>query len=100
MPDGNVLIWFAFRIEKRNYRRVHPVDATVLCEIAKFALPDLAGRNGSPEITNEILGMVGGIDDAVVLTQQFFPRVFRDTAKLIVHIINDSALVGDRYNRR
>ena len=44
--------------------------------------------------------MIAGIDNAVVLAQQFFPRVFRDTAKLVIDEIDDSRLIGDRHDRR
>ena len=99
MPDSDVLIGFAFGIKKRNYRRIHPINTAVLRAIAKFAFPDLAGGDRGPQIANELLRVITGVDNAVVLTQQFFPRVFRDATKLVVDVINDSALIGDRDNR-
>ena len=72
MPDGYVLIRFAFGIEKGDDGRVHPVNASIFRTIAKLTLPDLAGSDRSPEFAYEFLGVITGIDDAVVLTQQLF----------------------------
>lgn len=66
----------------------------------QLAFPDLTSRYGGPQIAYEILGMVTGVDDAMVLTQQLFSRIFRDAAKLIVDVVNDSALISNRHNRR
>ena len=72
MANGHVLVRFAFGIKKRNYRRVHPVDAAVLRAIAKLTLPDSAATDRGPKIADELFRVITRIDDAVILTQQFF----------------------------
>src|SRR5216683_3696404 len=100
MSDGYVLIGLAVRIKKRDYRRVHPIDALIFGEIPQLALPYLASGDRSPQIPYEFFGLITRVDDAVVLAEQFFPRVFRNAAELVVHVVNDATLIGDRYNRR
>jgi hypothetical protein len=52
--DGDVLIRLPAHVEERHDRRVHPVEVAILGAIAKFAMPDLAVGNGSPEFTDEL----------------------------------------------
>ena len=40
-------------------------------------------------------GMKAGIDDAMILAEQFLARVFRDRAELVVHVGDLSLRVGD-----
>ncbi len=98
--DRDVLVGFSFGVEKRNYRRVDPIVTAVLGAILDLATPYFAARDRRPEISDELFGMVRGIDDAVVLAEQFFAGVFRDLAKLVVDVIDDAALIGDRDDRR
>ena len=98
MPDGDVLVGLAFRIEKRNDSRIDPINTPIAGTIAKFPLPNLTAGNRYPQIAYEIFWVKTGIDNAVVLAQQLLTWVFRDTAKLIIDESNDSALVGNRYN--
>ena len=44
--------------------------------------------------------MVGGVDDPVILTEQFFAGVFGDFAELVVDVVDDATLIGDSYDRR
>jgi hypothetical protein len=44
--------------------------------------------------------MIGGVDDAVVLTKQLFPGIPGDFAELVVDVVYDPALIGDGHNCR
>ena len=98
--NRDVLVGFSFSVKKRDYRRVDPIVASVLGAILYFATPNLAARDRRPEISDELFRMVAGVDNAVVLTEQFFARVFRDLAELVVDVVDDPALIGDRDDRR
>jgi hypothetical protein len=43
--------------------------------------------------------MIAGVDDAVILAQQLFTRVFGNLAELVVDVIDDPALVSDCHDR-
>src|SRR6266571_4309772 len=100
MANGYVLIRLALGIEKRNDGRIHPIDAAVFRAITQLALPDSAATDRGPQIADELFRVIARVDDAVILTQQLFPRVFRDAAKFVIDVIDDAALIRDCYNRR
>lgn len=58
MPDSHILIRFTLGIQKRDYSRVHPVDAAVLGTIAEFAFPDLARGDPGPQIAYEFFWVI------------------------------------------
>ena len=70
----------------------------VLGAIANFALPNFALGNGGPQIAEKFLGMKPGIDDAMVLAEQFLAGIFGNLAKLIVDVGNAPARVGDGHD--
>jgi len=63
MTDGDVLIWLAIGVKKRNDGGIHPVDAAILRAIAQLALPNSTGANGGPNTTDELLRVKTGIND-------------------------------------
>ena len=97
--NRDVLVGFSFSVEKRNDRRVYPVVSSVFGAISYLSAPNFSARDRGPQIPDELFRMVGRIDDAVILTQQLFARVFGDLAELVVDVIDDAALVGDRNDR-
>jgi hypothetical protein len=44
--------------------------------------------------------MIGGVDNAVVLTKQLFSGILGDFAELVVDVVNDAALISDGDNSR
>ena len=99
MSDSDVLIGFAVRIEKRNDGRIDPINTSIAGTIAKLPFLYLTGSDCRPQVAYEVRRVITGVDNAVVLTEQLFTRVFRDTAKLVVDESNDSRLIGDRHDR-
>jgi len=69
--DGHILVWFAVRIEERDDGGVYPIRSTVLSTIADFSVPDTAASDGRPDAADEVLRVVAGIDDAMILAKQF-----------------------------
>jgi hypothetical protein len=63
-------------IEERHNGCRHPVERAVFGLVLDFVLPDLSPVNRCPQIADELLGMMTGVDEAVVLTQQFLARIF------------------------
>src|SRR6185436_7860576 len=70
IANCNVLVGLTVGMNKRNYRGVDPIVTSVLRAILYFAAPNLSAGNCRPKISDEFLGMIGGIDDAVVLAQK------------------------------
>ena len=70
-----VVMGFVMFIKKRNDRRIDPIDRAVFRAVANLTLPNLAAGNRSPQVANEFFRVIVGIDDAVILSQQFLARV-------------------------
>ena len=96
--DGNILARFALLVEERHDGRAHPVIHAVLGLVSDFPLPDPPLRDRRPHIAHELLGMVTGIDDAMVLPQQFPARIFGDRAELVVDVDDFPLRIGDGHN--
>src|SRR5688572_14754133 len=56
--NGDVLCWFAARIQKRENRSIHPVKGAIFGPVTDVAVPGLARRNGVPKIPKELPGMI------------------------------------------
>src|SRR5215204_1732180 len=95
VTDGDVLVWLALGVEEGDDGRVHPVERAVLGAVANLPAPDAAGGDSRPEFADELLRVVGRVDDAVVLPDEFFARVLRDFAELVVDVVDAAGLVGD-----
>src|SRR5436190_3584354 len=48
--NRHVLLWFSALIDKGKDSRIHPVDASVLCAVADFAIPNSAATDPAPEV--------------------------------------------------
>ena len=97
--NGQVLVGLPVVAEERHDRRVDPVDAPVLGPVADLASPDASARDRLPELPDELLRVVAGVDDAVVLPEQLLAGVLRDLAELVVDVVDDPALVRPRDDR-
>ena len=84
--DGDILAGFALRIHEGHDGRVHPVVGTVLRPVLDFPFPDLALPDGRPHVPEDFLGMITRADDAVVLPDEFLPRVLGNRAELVVDV--------------
>src|SRR5687767_15662536 len=87
-------------VEERHDRRVHPVERAVFRPVPYFPAPDAALRDRPPEIADELLRVKPRVDDAMILSEQLLPRILRDLAELVVRVVDDAALIGDRDDRR
>lgn len=96
--DGDVLARLSRFVEEGKDRGIDPIERAILGAVLDFAVPDLAVGNRGPELTKEPLRMMPGIDDPVVLAQQFFAGVFRNGAELVVYVGEFSRGVGDGDN--
>ena len=94
-----MLIRCSGSIEERHDGGVYPKKRTILGLVLHFITPDPAFRDGHPKIANEFFGMMAGIDEAVILAQQFFPRILGDGAELVVHISDFPPGIRDGDNR-
>ena len=97
--DGDVFNGFVRFVEERKDRRVHPVERTIFRAVLDFAMPHLAAGNRAPQIGEEALRMVAGIDDPMVLAEQFLAGIFGNLAKLVVHVGDVARSVGDGHDR-
>ena len=70
--NRDVLVGFSFGVKKRNDRRINPIVASIFGAILYLTAPNFAARDRGPQISDELFRMIAGIDDAVVLTEQFF----------------------------
>ena len=97
--NRDVLDGFPSSPEIRNDGRIHPVKGAVLGLVFDFALPDPPDADRLPDAADKLLGMKSGIDDAVVLADQFLARIFRNRAELIVHVSDFPLRIRDRHDR-
>jgi hypothetical protein len=97
--DRDVLPGLAGLVQERNDGRVDPVEASVLGPVPDFAVPDMAPPDRGPEVAEELLGMVAGIDDPVVLADQLIARIPGNRAELVVDVGDPALGVGDRHDR-
>lgn len=94
----DVLNGFPGGVQERENRRVHPVIGSVPGSIADFTVPDFALGDRAPKFGEEGLGMMSGVDDAMILAEKFFARVFRNLAKLVVDVSDVAGGIGDGDN--
>jgi hypothetical protein len=80
-------------------RAVDPVVGAVLGAVADLAVPDFAGGDGAVHVGEEGLGVVAGVEEAVVLAEEFFAGVAGDPAEAVVGVGDAAAGVGDGDDR-
>src|SRR5436190_11917629 len=73
ITNGNVLEGFPGYVQKRNNGRVDPVDGTVFRAVTELAVPYVSVCDRRPDISNEFLRVISGIDYTMILSDQFFP---------------------------
>jgi hypothetical protein len=74
--DRRVLKGLSPLVNERNDGRIDPINGTILGPVAKFAVPRLSVSNGGPQVAYEGFRMKAGIDQPVVLADEFFTRIF------------------------
>ena len=87
------MIRFSVFVEEGDNCRVDPVIGPVLCTVLEFAVPNFSAGNCGPEVPNKLFGVIGRVDDSMILAEQFVPRVFRDFAEFVVDVVDYAALV-------
>ena len=70
----------------------------MLGPILNLAVPDLPAPNGPVHLLKELLWMMSGIDDAVILPNQFLAGIPADGAELVIDVGDRALDVGDRHN--
>ena len=86
-------------IKHRHHGAFDPIQASILCAITDLALPDIAQGDGAPHGGEEIGAMQAGIQQTMVLPQQFLTTVAGHGAELIVDIGNPAVQIGLGKNR-
>ena len=97
--DGNVLLRFSVRVEIWIDGRRHPIKVAVFGTIANRPLPNLTVRNSRPKVFEEFLRVMAGVDDAMVLPDQFIPRIFGNLTEFVIHVSDPPARVCDGHDR-
>src|SRR5690349_7994466 len=67
--NRDVLVGFAFAVEKGDDSRVNPIEAAVLGAVFYLTTPNFAARYRGPKVSDELFRMIRGVDNAVVLTE-------------------------------
>ena len=96
--DGHVLPRFAILSYERDNGRVYPVNRTVFGPILDLTVPNFSVGNGVIHLLKKFFGVVTGVEDAVILADQFLLRIMTDGTELIVHISNRALDVGHRHD--
>ena len=76
-----------------------PPSSNALGAIAQFAVPDLTVRDRPPQAADELFGVIGGVDDAMVLPDQFLARIARNFHELVVDVGDPARHVGRGHDR-
>src|SRR4030095_12130683 len=84
----------------RHDRGVDPVNRSILGAVSELTPPHPSLSDRPPQVTDALFGVVAGMKEAMVLAEQLVPRVLRDLAELVVHVVDDAALICDRDDRR
>src|SRR5215218_169574 len=96
VADGEVLIGPACLVQEWHDGGFYPVESTVLCLVPDLSSPDVTPGDGTPQVLEELPGVVAGVENAVILTHQLLHIVLGDLAELVVHVRDLAVLVGDR----
>ena len=85
-------------IGQRHDGGVHPVQASRLVAVADLAMPDHASGDHLPHLREEILALHAGVQDTVILVQQFFAAVTADLAQLVIGVDDVTRQIGGADN--
>ena len=94
ITDRGILKWFSRFVDKRNDGCVDPVDGTVFCAVAQLAVPYVSVCDRRPDVSDEFLRVISGIDYSMVLAEQLLTTVFRYFTKLVINVGYSSRLIG------
>src|SRR5678815_1827380 len=93
--DGDVLARLSLSIEEWDDGGVHPIEGPILGLVLDLAPPHPSAPNRGPQFAYEFLGMMPGVDNAMVLAEQLRARVFGNRAELVVHVSDFALRVRD-----
>jgi hypothetical protein len=93
--NRDVFLGLAVLAEKRRDGGTHPVQRAILGPIADVAMPDMPLGDSAPHFPVIVGGMFARLQDAMVLAEQFFPRIAADFAEMVV---GESDAAGDIGN--
>src|SRR6266567_592241 len=96
--DGNVLPWFSVRSQERDDGCVHPVNRTVLGPVLNLSVPNFPICDGVVHLLEKFFRVVAGVENPVVLADQFVLRVLANSAEFIVHVRNRAVDIGYRHD--
>jgi hypothetical protein len=96
--DGHILARFTLIAQGRDDGGIHPVDGTVLGAVPDFGVPDLSIGNGVIHLLEELSRVVAGVEDAMILADEFISGILADGAELIVDVSNRALDVGHRHD--
>ena len=63
-------------------------------------MPDVARGDGPPQVADELLGVIAGVHDPMVLPDKFLSRVPGDLAERVVDVGDAASDVGGRHDGR
>ena len=98
--DGQVLPRFSSMVQAWHDRRINPVEGPVFRSVADLATPDPTVGDRPPQVAHEFLRVVPGIDDAMVLAEEFISCVLGDIAELVVRVRDDPSPIRCRDDGR
>src|SRR6266403_4736011 len=96
--DGNVLPGFAIAAQRRDDGRIHPIDRAIFGPVLNLAVPNLPIRDGVVHLLEEFFGVVAGVENPVILADQFLLGILTDGAELLVHISNRALDIRHRHD--
>src|SRR5450830_203420 len=81
-------------IEHRHHGTFDPVQAAILGAITDLALPDIAQGDGAPQGGEEFGAVQAGIEQAMVLPNQFLAAIAGDGAELLIDVSDPATQVS------
>src|SRR6185312_17388627 len=95
---GEVLPRLSIRSGEGNDGCIYPVDRSILRPVPDFVMPNFAIGDGLVHELKKFLGMVAGVQNAMVTPDQFFPGIFADRAKFLIDISDSAMEIGNSHS--
>ena len=96
--DGDERDDLAVAVADRHDGGVQPVAGAILRAVLKLPLPRLAAAYRRPQSADEGFRMLAGADNPVIVANQFFARVLRDVAELVVDVGDAADRIRGRHD--
>jgi len=71
---------------------------TILGAVLDFGVPDLTITDGAVHLLEKLYRVMTGVEDAVILADQFILGILADGAEFIVHVRNSALDIGHRHD--